>query len=149
MKKWIEFIEIVIIVLVLTTILNSYFLDFYKVYGDSMNPLFNNGDVVLAYKRSDPSSGDIIAFYDGNDIINIKKVIAGPNDLVSSDGEKLYVNTKKAGYNQQGEFSFELADDEFFVLGKNNSVSIDSRHTGPIKKDKIIGKIIFKMWPLL
>ncbi|WP_353892126.1 signal peptidase I [Proteinivorax hydrogeniformans] len=149
MRKWIEFIEIAVIVLVLTTVVNTYLFNAYKVYGDSMKPLFSEGDLVLSYKRVNPSQGDIIAFFDESGVINIKKVVAGPSDYVSSDGRKLYVNDAKVGYNKTGEFAYSLANDEFFVLGKNHSVSIDSRHNGPVKEDKVIGKILLKFWPPL
>lgn len=38
----------------------------------------------------------------------------------------------------------KLANDEYFVLGDNRMVSIDSRHSdlGPVKKEQIIGRLI-------
>ena len=43
-----------------------------------------------------------------------------------------------------------LADDEYFCLGDNRLVSKDSRYSdvGNIKREEIIGRAIFRMWPL-
>lgn len=41
-----------------------------------------------------------------------------------------------------------LADDEYFVLGDNRMASYDSRSIGPIKKNKIIGRVLLRAWPV-
>ncbi|MCH5150360.1 MAG: signal peptidase I [Spirochaetales bacterium] len=40
-----------------------------------------------------------------------------------------------------------LKDNEYYVLGDNRISSSDSRIWGSVKKDQIIGKVIFKYWP--
>ncbi len=37
---------------------------------------------------------------------------------------------------------------EYYVLGDNRRISKDSRFFGPIKEEQIIGKAVFRFWPL-
>ncbi len=37
---------------------------------------------------------------------------------------------------------------EYYVLGDNRRISKDSRYFGPITEDQIVGKAIFRFWPL-
>ena len=41
-----------------------------------------------------------------------------------------------------------LGDDEYFVLGDNRNHSSDSREIGPVKEDTIVGRAVFRIWPL-
>ena len=41
-----------------------------------------------------------------------------------------------------------LKDNEYYVLGDNRISSSDSRIWGCVKNDQILGKVIFKYWPL-
>jgi signal peptidase I len=41
-----------------------------------------------------------------------------------------------------------LGDDEYFVMGDNRMASYDSRSFGPLKKDKIIGRVLLRAWPV-
>lgn len=42
----------------------------------------------------------------------------------------------------------QLKEDEYFVMGDNRMFSYDSRVIGPINKDKIIGRVLIRAWPL-
>jgi signal peptidase I len=47
-----------------------------------------------------------------------------------------------------GSSSVTLGESEYFVMGDNRSVSADSRSWGPLDKDKIVGVVRLRIWPL-
>lgn len=42
----------------------------------------------------------------------------------------------------------EVGPDQYYVLGDNRIVSMDSRSFGPVDGDRVIGKAILRFWPL-
>lgn len=63
-----------------------------QIYGASMTPTLNEGDIVLSVKGSDCELGDLVAFYMGNKIL-VKRCIAGPGQWVDIDVEgNVYVD---------------------------------------------------------
>ncbi len=52
----------------------------------------------------------------------------------------------KNHWNGTDEFYVELGPDQYWVMGDNRQASQDSRFLGPIKRDLIHGKIIFRIW---
>ena len=130
-----------------------------RIYGKSMNGTLDSGDVVVSVKTSNFKTGDVIAFYYNNNIL-VKRVIANPGDWVDIDPNgNVYVNNVKLeepylqekAYGETNiEFPYQVPDGKIFAMGDNRSVSIDSRNTsiGCIAEEQIVGKIVYRVWPL-
>lgn len=127
--------------------------------GNSMTPTLQDGEIIFTLKSADFTQGDVIAFYYNNKIL-VKRVIAGPADWVDIDEDgTVYVNevaldepyvTDKAFGDTNIELPYQVPDGKFFVMGDHRSTSADSRNTavGCVADEQIVGKIIFRVWPL-
>ena len=129
-----------------------------QIFGASMTPTLNEGEIVVSVKAKEMEPGDIIAFYYGNKVL-IKRYIAGPgkwvditNDgIVSIDGKVLdepYIVEPSKGICDL-ELPYQVPEGSYFLMGDERETSVDSRHSsvGCISKDEIVGKIVFRVWP--
>jgi signal peptidase I len=130
-----------------------------QISGNSMTPTLTGGDVVVALKGSGFETGDVIAFYYDNKIL-VKRVIAGPGDWVNINEEgTVFVNDRELyePYLEEKAFGdcditlpYQVPESRVFVMGDHRSVSLDSRNSllGCIAYEQIVGKLLFRAWPL-
>ena len=132
-----------------------------RIYGVSMAPTLEDGNIILSVKDNTFKPGDIIAFYYNNKIL-VKRVVASSGEWVDIDESgNVYVNNArleepylgpemKAFGDTNIELPYQVPEGRIFVLGDNRAVSIDSRNTavGCIAEEQIVGKLVFSIWPL-
>lgn len=136
-----------------------------QVSGESMYPTLSDGDALIVdkvtYRFVDPGRFDIIVFpfqYQ-EDTFYIKRIIGLPGEIVQIADGNIYINGKildeDYGYEEiknsgLASTPITLGQDEYFVLGDNRNNSTDSREpsVGNISKDDIIGRALFRFWPL-
>ena len=152
-------IAILIVVAALAVLVATLWMPVLRIYGSSMAPTLENGQIVVSVKSTRFESGDLIAFYHGNKLL-IKRCIANSGDYVDIDEdgnvsvngallEEPYLSEKAYGQTDI-ELPYQVPDQRRFVMGDNRSASIDSRSTvvGCITEEQIVGKIVFRVWPL-
>ena len=152
-------IAILVVVAAAAVLIATLWMPVLQIYGSSMVPTLEDGQIVISVKTSNFQSGDIVAFYHGNKLL-IKRFIAGSSDWVNIDDDgNVFVNdekldepylTEKAFGNTNIELPYQVPDQRFFLMGDNRDVSIDSRNTavGCVAADQIVGKVVFRIWPL-
>ena len=130
-----------------------------QIYGSSMAPTLSDGEIVLTMKTSELKTGDVIAFYYNNKIL-VKRVIAQAGDWVNITPEgDVYVNDRllaepyldeKSMGDCNIELPYQVPESRVFVMGDHRSISVDSRNTalGCVAEEQIVGKLIFRVWPL-
>jgi signal peptidase I len=130
------------------------------VYGQSMEPNLHTDERLvvekISYHLHGPRRGDVIILEDpsGGPIPLVKRVIALPGERVSvADGrvyidgillDEPYLNQMTAG----GSRSWLVPPLHVFVMGDNRRDSRDSRYFGPAPLEQIIGRAVFRYWPL-
>ncbi len=148
-----------IIVAAISVLAATLFLPVLQVSGTSMEPTLEDKNIVVLLNRSKFDTGDLVGFYYQNKLL-LKRVIAGPGDVIdiTEDGdvyvneellEEPYITNKSIGDTDRS-YPYQVPDDKYFVMGDNRLTSIDSRSTsiGCIETDQIVGKVIFRIWPI-
>lgn len=170
---WSELLSIIlnaVVIAGLVMIINYFFFANVKVDGASMEPTLHDQDRLILNKMSDIERFDIVVFPapDNPDDKYIKRVIGVPGDKIEYREDDLYLNGEPIEesylpdyskmdslYYATGNFSLEslLGEEQvppgkYFVLGDNRMNSRDSREFGFIEEEAMMGKVVFRYWPL-
>ncbi|MCL5073812.1 MAG: signal peptidase I [Actinobacteria bacterium] len=163
----IEFIETIVIFGAIFASIYLFVAQFHKVSGSSMVPTLYTGDYLITekitYKFKEPQRGQIIVLKNPRDESQdfIKRIIAIPGDTLQISNNTVYLNGQPlqerylppGTITRSGAFVTEkslikVADNQYFVFGDNREHSSDSREWGPVTKEEIVGRALFRYWPL-
>ena len=158
-KAFLSTVYSLIIVAAVAVLIATLALPVMEISGSSMEPALSDKEIVLLIKTTKLDYGELICFSYQNKLL-IKRVIAKGGDSVNVD-DMGFVTVNGAAVNEpyvmerakgDGDVSFPytVPNDRYFVMGDRRTVSVDSRNSviGAIEKDQIVGKIMFRIWPL-
>ena len=165
-----DFVKSLIKDIIVAAILAAVVISFVRptiVKQTSMQDTLNPNDYIIMYRMAysgdkEPKRGDIVIFKselqdeNGKNKLLIKRVIGLPGDKITINDGKVYINDKeydenylKDGYTTGSVNNFKVPKGEYFVMGDNRVVSIDSRYSevGCVKKDAIKGRAVLRLFP--
>lgn len=164
-----EVIRVALISLAIIVPIRYYLIQPFYVKGASMEPNFYDHEYLLidelSYRLREPQRGEVVVFRYPLDKRNffIKRIIGLPGETVEIvDGQVIIYSDKYPEGIKLDESSYlpsefkgkqinhnkvVLGRDEYYVLGDNRTLSLDSREFGPVKRDLIIGRVIFRGFP--
>ncbi len=134
------------------------------VLSTSMQPNLIEGQRLLIsrinYLFGKPNRGEIVVFepndyQEGQDKL-IKRLIGLPGEKIEFRNQSVYINGNLLNEPYLNELcksaycpddSWQLAANEYFMMGDNRNRSRDSRTFGPIKHQQIVGRAILRWWP--
>lgn len=161
-----EWVQIVVIALIVALPIRFFVAEPFIVNGASMDPTFSTGQFLivdrLTYRFDEPSRGDVIVFEYPQDpsVYYIKRIIGLPDETVSiKRGKVSIVNESSpsgfeidesyidAAHASVDTLTVNLGKNEYFVMGDNRSQSSDSRVWGPLNENFIVGRPIVRLLP--
>lgn len=166
-----DIVETLIVSFVVITIIYSFLAMPELVWGASMEPNYHTGERILVEKVTKNFKpfvrGDVVVLHppENDNIDYIKRIIGVPGDIIKVLDCRVYVSRDGVRYELQEDYlatntctsegpslqegrSLKIPDGSYLVLGDNRSKSLDSRVFGVIAEDKIIGRVVFRFWPI-
>lgn len=163
-ESWLDIVRFALITAAIVLPIRFLIIQPFMVSGPSMDPTFKNNDYLLvdeiSYRFEKPKRGEVVIFKRAEEKkYLIKRIIGLPNETVELSGANITIkNTEHPeGFvldqsfieNTQSEPTkvLTLNDSQYFVLGDNRPVSLDSRGWGALDKNEIVGRPLIRLFP--
>lgn len=162
-----ENIVILAIALGLSLLIRTFVAEPRFIPSDSMFPTLEIGDRLViekvSYYLKSPQFGDIIVFNPppqlqeigyGADQAFIKRVIGQPGQTIEVKNGRVYIDNQPQFERYIAEEPHyqlppvKVPEDSYFVMGDNRNDSNDSHVWGFLPKENIIGRAVFRFWPI-
>lgn len=164
-----EIAKIILVSLIIVLPIRYYIAQPFIVRGASMEPNFEDRNYLvideISYSLRAPRRGEAVVFRFPKDQRQffIKRIIGMPGERIEiRKGEiKVFNKSYPEGFTLQEpyldvsdrltwpELTATLGEDAYFVLGDNRDASSDSRTWGELEKKFIVGRAVFRAWPLV
>ena len=156
-NKYIKYVKDLfpyILIIVLVILFKQFYYAPIRVNGRSMNNTLKDGDImildIVGLRHTEIKRFDIVVIDPGSEYI-IKRVIGLPGEEIEYKDNELYINNKKIkdkyAKGKTEDFKLVVPKGKYFVMGDNRNNSVDSRYYGPFKKNKLLGKTSFTIFP--
>ena len=166
-RRYRENIQILVIALVLAVLLRAFIAEPRYIPSDSMVPTLQTGDRLViekvSYRFRPPATEEIVVFNPppqlqrigyGKDQAFIKRVIGSPGQVVGVGNGRVYRNNQPLQEDyiaQPPEYQWGpqlVPPEELLVMGDNRNNSNDSHIWGFLPVENVIGRALFRFWPL-
>jgi len=140
-----------IIILVVVVLFRTYIATLVRVNGSSMQDTLEGSEIMIVNKLASIDRYDIVVTDSSTNSL-IKRVYGLPGETIECKDNIIYINDEaiedKFATNKTLDFDkVKLENDEYFLMGDNREVSLDSRASGPFKKENIKGTTNFVLYP--
>lgn len=154
-KQIISDLIVVVVAIIVFLIINNFVCSFINVEGHSMDNTLHEKDKAISfyYDLDNINRFDIVVIDRDNEKRLIKRVIGLPGETIEYKENKLYINGSFVSEDflepntVTDDLIITLKDNEYYCLGDNRSVSIDSRAHGPFIKNEIKSSHLFIIYP--
>ena len=162
-----EIFKVVVISLAIILPVRYFLIKPFYVKGASMEPNFYDHEYLIideiSYRFFEPQRGDIVVFRYPQDPRQyfIKRIVGLPNEQVKLIGGTVYITNATnpdgaplaepylpEGLSTSGSVEVTLGADQYYVLGDNRTSSLDSRAFGPLSRSEVVGRVLWRGWPV-
>lgn len=164
---FLELIKVIVLAAITIVLIRHFLFKPFYVRGASMEPTFYDKEYLiideLTYRFREPNRGEVIVFRypDDRKEFFLKRIVGLPGERIKIAGGEVKVYNQeypegivldekyiKDSVSTLGDNTIDIKEDGYFVLGDNRFNSFDSRKFGTIDKEDLVGRAVFRGWPI-